>query len=48
MKGGPGYVKKSLTYRWFSHVSWISLAGIGPLLLTVGTGDSVGSRDLCD
>jgi hypothetical protein len=38
MKGGPGYVKKSLTYGWFSHVSWVSLTGIGPLLLTVGNG----------
>lgn len=31
MKGGPEYVEKSLTYRWFSYVSWVVLAGIGPL-----------------
>jgi acetyl esterase/lipase len=41
MKGGPEHVKKSLTYGWFSYVSWVSLAGIGPLLLTVGTDDSL-------
>jgi hypothetical protein len=34
-------VKKSLTYGWFSCVSWVSLAGIGPLLLTVGADDSL-------
>ena len=34
-------MKKFLTYEWFSYVSWVSLAGIGPLLLTVGTDDSL-------
>lgn len=34
-------MKKSLTYGWFSYVSWVSLAGIGPLLLTGGTDDSL-------
>ena len=35
------YVKKSLTYGGGSYVFWVSLAGIGPLLLTVGTDDSL-------
>lgn len=34
-------MKKSLTYGGVSYVSWVSLAGIGPLLLTVGTDDSL-------
>jgi hypothetical protein len=41
MKGGPEYVKKSLTYGWFSCVSWVSLAGIGPLFLAIGTDESL-------
>jgi acetyl esterase/lipase len=41
MKGGPEDVKKSLTYGWFSSVSWVSLAGIGPLLLVIGTDESI-------
>ena len=32
-------MKKFLTYEWFSYVSWVSLAGIGPLL--VGTDASL-------